>query len=363
MIIPGHDVIMSLIHCVTRKKNELSKASSELITPSSVMRKTFYGCASLCVFIITLFIFGCKKEKRMGSEELKSIVRREIEEIWNKRDLAAANEIIGSDYILHEAAEDIQGLEAFKMFAADFHTSFPDAHFDIDDVIVESDKVVLRYTFLGNHEGDFLGIATTGKKVTATGIRFSRVADGKIQETWNYLDRLSILLQLGWWVPPEDWQLAYEWGEQMVQGIETTSDLDRIRILARRGLKELWDTGDLAIADEVYAGNFINHEITHRQFHNLESYKKYVTVIHRAMRDFRVVIEGSIAEGDEVAIRWNVSGTAKANGDEFAWGGITIFRFSDHKIVEAWWSRDALGIAQQLGIVPELEKRIRISGD
>ena len=292
----------------------------------------------------------------MRPEEIKAIVRHEVDEIWNKGNVAAADEIMDSDYILHEAAEDIKGLEAFRVYAADFHTAFPNAHFDINDVIVEGDKVVVRYTFTGKHNGAHLGIAPTGKNVTATGICFSRVADGRLQETWDYLDRLSILVQLGWWTPPEDWQLAYEWGEQMAQAIEATSDLERNKILARRGLKELWDTGDLAIADEVYAANFANHEVTHRQFHDLESYKKYVTVIRRAMHDFRVVIKDLVAEGDEVVIRWHVSGTEKTAGNQFAWGGITIFRFSDHKIVEAWWGRDALGVAQQLGIVPKLEK-------
>ncbi len=74
------------------------------------------------------------------------------------------------------------------------------------------------------------------------------------------------------------------------------------------------------------------------------------------MSDFRVTIEDMIADGDEVAVRWKVSGTEKTTGNAYAWGGIAIFRLSDHKIVEAWWSRDALGIAQQMGIAPALEE-------
>jgi predicted ester cyclase len=238
------------------------------------------------------------------------------------------------------------------VFATEFHSAFPNAKFDIDDVIVEGEKVVVRYTFRGKHEGNYCDIAPTNKEVTATGIRFSRVADGKLQETWNYLDKLSILTQLGWWEPPEDWQLAYTWGQSMAQAIAAAGDLGEQKILARRGLKELWDTGDLAIADEVYADGFTNHEITHRQFGDLVSYKKYVSAINHIMRDFRVVIEDLIAEGDKVAVRWKVNGTEETTGNEYAWGGITIFRFSDHKIIEAWWGRDALSIAQQMGLAP-----------
>jgi len=261
----------------------------------------------------------------MRSEEIKAIVRREIEQIWNNGNLAAADEIIAEHYVLHEASEDIKGLEAFKVFAADFRAAFHDVRFDIDDVIVEGDKVVVRYTFMGKHDGE---------------------------ETWNYLDKLSVLVQLGWWVPPKDWQLAFTWGESVERRIDAPSDPYKYKICARRGLEELWNTGDLAMADEVYAIDFVNHEITHRQYCDLESYKKYVSVIHHVMRDFKVAVEALIADGDKVTIHWRVSGAEKKTGNACAWYGITVFYLSDHKIIEAWWSRDALGIAQQMGIAP-----------
>ena len=306
-------------------------------------------------FVFTgILIVGCEKEKRMRPEEIRAMVRCEIEEFWNKENSTAGDEIIATNYVLHEAVKDINGLEAFKRFSAGFRAAFPDAHFDIDDVIVEGNKVVLRYTFRGKHGGDYGGIASTGKEVIATGIRFSRVAGGKLQETWNYIDKLSVLVQLGWWVPSESWLLAFTWGEPVEPVVVATSDPEENKSDARRGLEELWNTGDLAIADEVYAIKFVNHEVTHSQFRGLESYKKYVTAIRSVMSDFRVTIEDMIAEGDEVAVRWKVSGTEKITGNAYAWGGIVIFRLSDHKIVEAWWSRDALGIAQQMGIVPTL---------
>jgi steroid delta-isomerase-like uncharacterized protein len=331
-----------------------------------MMRKALSDIAWLHVVLfinILILIIGCEKERRMRPEEIKTIAKREIEELWNRGNLTAAGEIISVNCVLHEAAQEIKGIDSFKVFVKDFRTAFPNAHFAIDDVIVEGDKGVVRYTFRGKHEGDYLGVGPTDREVTVTGIRLSRVADGKIQETWNYLDKLSVLVQVGWWAPSESWQLAYTWGEPMTQSTETTGDLDENKIKARRGLKELWETADLAIAEEIYSAKFVNHEITHRQYGNLENYKKYVSVIHRIVQDFRVVIEDLIAEGDEVAIRWNVSGTNRTSGNAYAWGGITIFRFSDGKIMEAWWSRDALRIAHQMGFVPGLGRRIRLSGD
>jgi predicted ester cyclase len=292
----------------------------------------------------------------MNPEELKSVVKYEFEALWNRNNADAAEGIISVNFVFHEAENDIGGIEEFMHFINALHQSFPNAHFDIDDIIVDGDSMAVRYTFSGTHEGNYMGIAPTGKKVTATGIRFSRVAGDKLQESWNYMDRLSVLVQLGWWTPPPDWQLAFTWGLAVEIMGNATSDVDENKRSARRGLEELWNTGDLVIADEVYAIDFINHEITHRQYHDLESYKRYVAAIRSVLPDFWVAIDDIIAEGDKAAMRWNVSGTEKTSGDVYAWGGMSIFRFFDHKVVEAWWSRDALSVAQQMGIAPNLAK-------
>jgi predicted ester cyclase len=70
-----------------------------------------------------------------------------------------------------------------------------------------------------------------------------------------------------------------------------------------------------------------------------------------------------IAEGDKVAIRWAARGTHQGEllgiqptGKQATWTGISIYRFADGKIVEAWWSKDVLGLLQQLGVIPPPEQ-------
>jgi predicted ester cyclase len=77
------------------------------------------------------------------------------------------------------------------------------------------------------------------------------------------------------------------------------------------------------------------------------------------MPDIHVTIEDMIAEGDRLACRWECSGTHQvdffgipATGKKATWTGVTIYRFDSGKIVEAWWAEDALGMLQQLGIIP-----------
>lgn len=79
------------------------------------------------------------------------------------------------------------------------------------------------------------------------------------------------------------------------------------------------------------------------------------------MPDFHVTMEDVIAEGDKVAGRWTAHGTHEdelvgipPTGKEATWTGMTIYRLAGGEIVEAWWSRDMLGLLIQLGVVPPL---------
>jgi predicted ester cyclase len=64
-------------------------------------------------------------------------------------------------------------------------------------MIAEGDKVVYRASAKGTHQGEFMGIAATGKQVTLTTIVISRIVDGKFQEDWESLDGIYLLQRLG----------------------------------------------------------------------------------------------------------------------------------------------------------------------
>ena len=70
-------------------------------------------------------------------------------------------------------------------------------HFTVEDLIAESDRVVVRWTNVGTHVGDFAGIPATGRTFTIPGIDIYRVADGQLREHWHVIDQLGMLGQLG----------------------------------------------------------------------------------------------------------------------------------------------------------------------
>ena len=133
----------------------------------------------------------------MSAEQNKSIVRRWIEEGWNKGNLAVIDQVYAPNYVQHEPAPaPVTSSEALKQYVGAYKTAFPDLHFTIEDMIAEGDRVVVRQTFRGTHQGDFMGIAPTGKQVTMTEIEIFRVVNGKGVENWTSSDDLGLLQQL-----------------------------------------------------------------------------------------------------------------------------------------------------------------------
>lgn len=79
--------------------------------------------------------------------------------------------------------------------------AFPDGRWTIEDQVAEGDKVVTRFSFTGTHQGEFMGIAPTGKRVTTSGMVIDRIVEGKIVEEREEWDALGMMQQLGA-VPP-----------------------------------------------------------------------------------------------------------------------------------------------------------------
>lgn len=140
----------------------------------------------------------------MLTEENKAIVRRWIEDFWNKDSPDSIDELCATNFVLHGAPPGVAAdFEGMKRAHAMHHTGFPDMHFTIEDMIAEGDKVATRSTFRGTHEGEWAGIPPTGKQVTIAGIEITRLEGGKYAETWLNMDMLGAMQQLGVVSPPE----------------------------------------------------------------------------------------------------------------------------------------------------------------
>jgi len=136
------------------------------------------------------------------------------------------------------------------------------------------------------------------------------------------------------------------------------------KFVIRRSFEELWNKGNLSVADELFTPNYSHHDpSTPDVGRGPESEKKRATLYRTAFPDLQLTIEDIIAEGQTVMARWSFRGTHKGDlsgiaptGKQVTISGVSIARFTNGKMVEGWVNWDALGLMQQLGVVPELVK-------
>lgn len=151
----------------------------------------------LLVAFCTLSLVGCASRQGRTLSENKSVVLRAEAELWNQGNLAAADDLYSPNFVCHFViGPEWQGVQGIKDVVAQHRRSFPDWNEKVQDIIAEGDRVVIRFTSTGTQQGEFAGIAPTGKKVTIREVAIFRLANGKIAEQWGMPDIHGLLEQL-----------------------------------------------------------------------------------------------------------------------------------------------------------------------
>lgn len=136
---------------------------------------------------------------------------------------------------------------------------------------------------------------------------------------------------------------------------------DDTKTIARRFYEEVINKGDMRLAKQLIAADYIEHPRLPGVGSGLEGFKQFIGMVSTAFPDIYVAVEDVITEGDKAAVRLTIDGTHKGifmgdfapTGKHVTWTGIDIIRVADGKIIERWNERNLLGLMQQLGVVPE----------
>jgi len=130
--------------------------------------------------------------------ENKEVVRSLMEEVFNGKNVEAADEFLVEDYSEYATGngESFQNREEFKEGNLDFFAAFPDLTVTEDGCIAEGNTVVYRHTVTGTHEGEIMGVERTGNEISLQNAGVFRVEDGKIVELYLYADNVSLMRQL-----------------------------------------------------------------------------------------------------------------------------------------------------------------------
>ena len=135
------------------------------------------------------------------SEQNKENMRRVLEEAFGLGKVEVIDEVLHPDFVCwdpNSESGEIRGADTIKGEIEYFHNAVPDLTYTVEDQVVEGDKVVSRYTVSGTHQGEFFGVAGTGKRIEMTGINIDRFDEsGKLVEEWPEYDLLGTMTQMG----------------------------------------------------------------------------------------------------------------------------------------------------------------------
>ena len=137
---------------------------------------------------------------------------------------------------------------------------------------------------------------------------------------------------------------------------QTTANAD----IVRRFVEQAFNNGNLEVADECLAEDFVRHDPDMGDVRGREKYKKFMEMNRTAFPDYHETIENIIEQGDTVMYRWTLRGTQEGEfmgvtptGNEIEVTGMIDMHLEDGRITELWGNFDALGLLEQLDAVPE----------
>jgi hypothetical protein len=135
----------------------------------------------------------------MSSSANETLVRRAIEAIWNRGDLDVADELFAPGFVHHHGliTDLVVGPEAIKISAAFYRLAFPTLHVTVETLTIKGDSVVLCWTARSSSADDPENGAFPANHKLLRGITRSRVADGKIVESWTEWNSVQAFHDLG----------------------------------------------------------------------------------------------------------------------------------------------------------------------
>jgi steroid delta-isomerase-like uncharacterized protein len=124
----------------------------------------------------------------------KELVRRFYREVYVDWNMAVVDAVVSPRFVSHDWPEGgPSGPQAFRDYYSALRSAVPDAHYVVDDLIAEDDKVMVRWRLLGTHQRAFNGIPPTCAAITLRGIAVYRLERGKLIERWVVSDLYSLV--------------------------------------------------------------------------------------------------------------------------------------------------------------------------
>lgn len=132
----------------------------------------------------------------MAADKTQAI-RNLYEQLWNRGDMSAADQLCGPSYLAHISLMGDLDTDGLKQMVRSFRSAFPDVRFRIDDILTSGNTFVVRWTSSGTQRGELMGIPPTNRSGETTGIDIFRFEDDKVSEQWSVWDAWKMMQNLG----------------------------------------------------------------------------------------------------------------------------------------------------------------------
>jgi len=304
----------------------------------------------------------------MGSEQdgIRDLVLRMYDEVWNKGNLAAADESVHPEFTDHPPTRFFDvgrtGPGALTEAAADFRAAIPDFHDTPELVLVEGDMAAYLGAISGKQENELFGFPSNGRRMRVWGVNFFKMRDGLIGERWGQFDVLTMMQQLGVAPGPPTPEAPEEgppYGDPRRAGREATPDIAANKAVYERMVNEVVNQGKYEVVDEIFHPNYVDHVAPPGTTPGLEGVKEIFTMFRTGFPDVQFHIDNMVGEGNYVATLVHGEGTHTGqfvafppSGKHAVWRSVGFFRVEDGKIREHWGIPDLLGLLIQIGVIP-----------
>lgn len=295
------------------------------------------------MFVTLLMVTACQVQlvqPMQSAEQLeanKAVVARVYDEIMNEGNIDAVEEVFSPDFVDNGIPMDHATIRAIM---TGLRAGLPDLEVTTDVWVAEDDLVTTLVTFRGTHQGEWMGVPATGRPITWTHTESSRVENGQIQAVWHNIPFAEQFQQMG--VLPR------------------RGELEANKEIIRRFYDDLWNEGNLAVADEIISPDF---EDGFSGQVGIEPLKGTVQMFRDAFPDMQIGYTDMVVEGDlvVVTIRNEMGAYAgglpeffgipdSAIGKEVVLQGIDYARIENGKMVAGWGTHDILGWMEQFGL-------------
>ncbi len=142
------------------------------------------------------------------------------------------------------------------------------------------------------------------------------------------------------------------------------------KVTIHRFFEEVFNGGHLAVVDEIKTPNYVFHDLSlSKTIRGPEEFKQYIKTFRTAFPDLQSTIEEVIAEGEQVTVRFTFTGTQRGPlmgipplGKQVRVSAMLFARLVNGRFVEGYINYDALGMMQQLGVIPVLFGFVLLAG-